>query len=99
MISQATACMSIASAISTKTPAAIPTTAPLPRLVDLLGDLDLGELDLLADEDRDALGDVEDELADGAVVVGRRSGGALRRAGPPHRVVAIGHAHSGGSSS
>ena len=33
LISQATACMSIASASSTKTPAAIPTPAPLPSLV------------------------------------------------------------------
>ena len=51
-------------------PAAIPTTAPLTQLRDLLGHLGLGELDLLADEERHLLGDVLDRLAElGGVVV------------------------------
>ena len=42
-----------------------PDHRALDELGDLLADLGLGELDLLAEQDRDALGDVEDELADG----------------------------------
>ena len=54
-------------------PGGDPDHAAADEGVDLLGDLGLGELDLLADEGRDALGDVEDELADRAVLV--RPGG------------------------
>ena len=42
----------------TKTPAAMPIAAPLRELRDLLGDLGLGELDLLADEELGLLGDL-----------------------------------------
>ena len=38
------------------------------ELADFLGDLRLGELDLLADQRRGAFGDVEDELGDRSVV-------------------------------
>ena len=54
-------------------PAAAPTAAPLASFVTLLGDLRLGELDLLADEQRGLLGDLGDDLAE--VLVGARAGG------------------------
>ena len=49
-------------------PGGDPDHRALDELGDLLADLGLGELDLLADQDRDALGDVEDQLADRPVV-------------------------------
>ena len=88
--------MSIASAHEGEDAGGDPDDRALDELGDLLADLGLGELDLLADQGRDALGDVEDELADrpvvgGGVVVGR---GSVRRcslrrvlledAGPDH---------------
>ena len=65
----------------------MPTTEPLSRLVTFSDDLGLGELDLLADEQRDALRDVEDDLGDRAVLARRggevRRAAALTRADPP----------------
>ena len=63
-------CISIASAIRTKTPAAIADDRAAHQRVELLGDLGLGELDLLADEDRDALGDVDSGLEGSAIRIG-----------------------------
>ncbi len=76
--SHATACMNRISPRKAKTPAASADGSAANQRRDLLGDLGLGERDLLADKDRDALGDVEDELGDRAIVVGRRRAAGLR---------------------
>ena len=60
------------------------------ELADLLADLGLGQLDLLADQRRGALGDLEDELAD-RPWLGSRGGGGMEPS--------IGRGYSGGSSS
>ena len=93
--SQAKACISIARADQDEDAGGDADDRALDQLGDLLGHLGLGELDLLADEERDALGDVEDELADGAVARAcrrrrERVGGwwaspAITRAGPRRR--------------
>src|SRR4249919_58637 len=82
------------------------------KAVELLGDLGLGELDLLADQDRSSIGDLEDELAHchvlwglgghllwglGAVAGGR----SLARPSGGDRLLrlsALAVGHSGGSS-
>ena len=56
--------------------------------LDLLRDLGLGELDLLTDEGRNALGDVEDHLADRTVFVRLARGLVAHSGGPPRRPAA-----------
>ena len=81
-------------------PGGDPDDAAADEGVDLLGDLGLRELDLLAHEGRDALGDVEDELADRAVLVWPTRGLVARithfRDSP--KSVPLSSSHSGGSS-
>ena len=69
------------------TPAATPITAPLDERGDLLRDLGLGELDLLADEQLRALADLLDRLRDVRVGVARLGGPRLLGA-DGHRLVA-----------
>ena len=55
-------------------PAAIADDRAAQDLADFLGDLGLGELDLLADQRGGAFGDVEDELGDRALVAAPGAG-------------------------
>ena len=86
LISQAKPCMIRISARKAKVPAAMPTTEPLIELVDLLADLGLGELDLLADQrgglDRDVGDEVAERLVGRILLRGWGCGGhRLSRAG------------------
>ncbi len=88
--------MIIASAISTKTPAAIPTTAPRPMSVTFSVSSALAKRDLL--EDADALGDVDHQLAHLAIAL-RQARGLVAAGVDPTGVPSLRASHHSGGSS